>query len=254
MLLRRLGNKSKIAKKIQYYFPKHTTYIEPFFGAGGILFNKPKAKYNIVNDLESDVYNLYQVVKNNHKELEQAFYNAPYHLDLWNYYKKNECKTAIDKAVRFLFLSNFGFLGQPVSLRLQALNNKKITYENIKRTFDFIFDIQFSNTDFEKFLNSIALKRINEIKTTFIYCDPPYLNTGSNYSNSFAKSDVIRLFNVLDKLKCKFAYSEFKNDFIMQEAKKRNYNIIIIGERKSLKNRNTEILITNYKNQMVSLF
>lgn len=33
MILRRIGNKSRIAHKILPYFPKHTCYIEPFFGA-----------------------------------------------------------------------------------------------------------------------------------------------------------------------------------------------------------------------------
>lgn len=52
MILRRLGNKQAIAHKIIPYFPPHKIYIEPFFGAGGMFFNKPKAKYNIVNDLD----------------------------------------------------------------------------------------------------------------------------------------------------------------------------------------------------------
>ena len=60
MILRRLGNKQAIAHKIIPYFPPHKIYIEPFFGAGGMFFNKPKAKYNIVNDLDSDVFNLFQ--------------------------------------------------------------------------------------------------------------------------------------------------------------------------------------------------
>ena len=48
MILRRLGNKQAIAFEIQKYFPEHKIYVEPFFGAGGMFFNKPKAKYNIV--------------------------------------------------------------------------------------------------------------------------------------------------------------------------------------------------------------
>ena len=51
MILRRLGNKSKIAHKIQEYFPPHSVYIELFFGAGGMFFNKPKVQYNFLNDL-----------------------------------------------------------------------------------------------------------------------------------------------------------------------------------------------------------
>ena len=47
--------------------------------------------------------------------------------------------------------------------------------------------------------------------------------------------------------------SEFDNEFILNQAKKRGLNVIVIGERKNLKNRRTEILITNYEKQK-SLF
>ena len=46
MILNRLGNKAKIAEKIQKQFPPHDIYMEMFFGAGGMYFNKPKSKYN----------------------------------------------------------------------------------------------------------------------------------------------------------------------------------------------------------------
>jgi hypothetical protein len=65
--------------------------------------------------------------------------------------------------------------------------------------------------------------------------------------------DSIDLFDCLEKRGCKFAMSEFDNPFIIQQAKERNLNVIIIGERQNLKNRRTEILITNY-NQRPNLF
>ena len=37
MILKRIGNKTKIANLIYSFFPKHTTYVEPFFGAGGLF-------------------------------------------------------------------------------------------------------------------------------------------------------------------------------------------------------------------------
>ena len=107
MILRRLGNKKKLAKKLQAYFPPHKIYIEPFFGAGGMFFNKPKAKYNIVNDLDSDVFNLFQVVMNQKEELDEAFYMMPIHSDLLEYWKKNKETEPIKKALRFLLMSNF---------------------------------------------------------------------------------------------------------------------------------------------------
>ena len=56
MILNRLGNKRLLAPIISSYFPQHTTYIEPFFGAGGMFFyKKPRAKFSILNDIDDDV-------------------------------------------------------------------------------------------------------------------------------------------------------------------------------------------------------
>ena len=46
MILTRLGNKRAIAQKIINNFPKHRTFIELFFGAGGIFFYKQQSDYN----------------------------------------------------------------------------------------------------------------------------------------------------------------------------------------------------------------
>lgn len=82
---------------------------------------------------------------------------------------------------------------------------------------------------------------------------PPYLEAGNNYSNSFTEQDSIDLFDCLQATGCKFAMSEFDNEFILNQAKERGLNVIIIGERRNMKNRRTEILVTNYKKPL-SLF
>lgn len=89
---------------------------------------------------------------------------------------------------------------------------------------------------------------------TLVYLDPPYLLTLDNYSHSFKEQDCIDLFDCVQKIGVKFAYSEFDNPFILQQAKERNLNVITIGERQNLKNRRTEILVTNYQNTQLSLF
>ena len=71
-----------------------------------MFFNKPKAKFNIVNDLDSDVFNLFQVVSNQKEELEAQYKLMPIHSDLLEYWKKNNETEPIKKALRFLFLSN----------------------------------------------------------------------------------------------------------------------------------------------------
>ncbi len=250
MILRRLGNKQKIAMDIQNYFPKHNTYVEPFFGAGGMFFNKPKANFNMLNDLDSDVFNLFQVVMNQKEELEKAFYQMPIHSDLLKYWKENKETEPIKKALRFLLISNFTLLGTGSQLSYLTSDAENTILNNINITQKKLFGCRFNNSDFRKFLNSLSFRgREADALNTFIYCDPPYLGTTDNYSNSFTEKDSIDLFDTLQATGCKFAMSEFDNDFIIQEANKRALNIITIGERQNLKNRRTEILITNYENE-----
>ena len=242
--------------EIQKHFPPHKIYIEPFFGAGGMFFNKTKAKYNIVNDLDSDVFNLFQVVMNQKEELEKAFYIMPIHSDLLEYWKKNEETEPIKKALRFLFLSNFILNGRGGSVRSNVLENpKKEIVNNINATFEYLDNVKFMNFDFRKFIEMLAFRpNSNEIINSFIYNDQPYLETNDNYSNSFTEQDSFDLFEANQKTGCKWAMSEFNHPFILDQAKERGLNVITIGERQNLKNRRIEILVTNYENSQLTMF
>ena len=72
MILVRPGNKSRLAESIYKTFPKHHVYLEPFFGAGGLYFNKPQAMHNIVNDIDDDVFNLWSVYTKQYDKLLEA--------------------------------------------------------------------------------------------------------------------------------------------------------------------------------------
>ena len=256
MILRRLGNKKKIAKEIQAHFPPHKIYIEPFFGAGGMFFNKPKAKYNIVNDLDSDVFNLFQVVMNQKEELFELYKITPYHSDLIKYWKETPETTPLKKAMRFIYLSNFSLLGTGSQLSYGAAACGRRKTKDFKvlleQTYNFIQEVQFMNVHFIKFFSNFQIRGTEH--DHFIYADPPYLGTNDNYSHSFKEQDSNDLFDELEKTNCKFAMSEFDHPFILEQAEKRNLNIITIGERQNLKNRRTEILITNYINRQPELF
>jgi len=214
MILRRLGNKKKIAKEIQKYFPEHKFYVEPFFGAGGMFFNKSKAKYNILNDLDSDVCNLFQVVINDKENLKNTFELMPIHSDLLNYWKKNKEVEPIKKALRFLFISNFTLNGTGSAVRHQISSGaggvkdfKDNFSSELENTFKILYDCNFTNFDFRKFISKLSFHSDgrNDENKTFIYCDPPYLDTNDNYSNSFTEIDSNDLFDSLEESKCKFA-------------------------------------------------
>lgn len=261
MILRRLGNKQAIAQDIIKHFPEHTFYVEPFFGAGGIFFNKRKAKYNILNDLDSDVFNLFMVCLNRKAELKEAFYTMPIHSDLLAYWQKNQETDPIKKALRFLLMSNFTLYGAGETIRHQVsggvdgVKNFKDEFESkLEATNKMLYDCSFTNFDFRKFLIKLGFKHEEDRNKTFIYCDPPYLDTTNNYSNSFCDQDCLDLLDCLEATKCKFAISEFDNEFILNQAKQRGLNIHVIGERQNIKNRRVEILITNYEKQKLLFY
>jgi DNA adenine methylase len=254
MILRRLGNKKKLMPKLLPLFPPHKIFIDVFFGSGSVFFYKPKAQYNIVNDLDSDVFNLFQVVMNQKEELEKAFYLMPIHSDLLEYWKKNKETEPIKKALRFLFLSNFTYMGKPDTMKLGIENPKKQFFKYIDNCFEMLADVQFSNKDFRKFLCSISYRNQLDKDSSFYYLDPPYVSTNDNYSNSFTKQDSIDLFDCVIATGCKFGMSEFDNEFIINQAKERGLFIHYLGERQNLKNRRSEIYICNYKVSQLEMF
>lgn len=251
MLLNRIGNKKVVVKHMGLldYFPQHELFIDLFFGGGGLFFNKPKAKYNICNDFDSEIYNLFQVVKNQKEELVNTFNQMPIHNDLWNHWKKSKETESLWQAVRFLFLSNFGFMGKPDTLKFGIANSKEILLKNIEKTFDYISKVQFMNCDFREVLDKIGFSHIKDKSRSFIYADPPYLNTDNNYPDNcqFQQKDTEDLFEMLVNSGIRFAISEFDNEVVLNLAKSHRLNVHEIGSRKNLGKRRNEILVTNYK-------
>ena len=160
MAISRIGSKSRIADKITPHFPEHSTYVELFFGAGGLFFNKKRAKYNILNDLDDDVFNYWQVLQNNKDELLDMLEMMPISETLMKYWSKNKESDPIKKALRFLFLSNFGLMGKPETLRFEPSNQKKVIIEKALRD---ISNCQFMCADFRAALAKLGswAKRIH---------------------------------------------------------------------------------------------
>lgn len=248
MILTRLGNKRAIAHKIIPYFPAHKFYIEPFFGAGGMFFSKPKAKYNSVNDLDSDVFNLFQVVMDRREEFEEMLRIMPIHQDLLKHWMQNKETDPIRKAVRFIFLSNFTYMGKGDCLKNTMEKEKGGIYSKLSKTQLFLSDVRIFNEPFDRYFKSLVIDSLAR-KAAFIYADPPYLDTTNNYQSGFKEKDTRDLFKCLVETGIKFAVSEFDNDVISDLVDEYQLNKVVIGERRNMKNRRTEILVMNYRNQ-----
>jgi len=254
MLAHKIGGKAAIAAKTIALFPQHVSYVEPFFGAGGLFFNKPRAQYNIMNDKDAEVYNLFTVVRDRLAELETVWLNLPIHNALLQHYRKHIPEDPIQRAARFLFMSNYTYLSSGTTLRMSQHNMRLNTRDALRATQKMLIDVVFHNTDFLPFIKSLAFRSFREVRKTFIYLDPPYIGTSNNYMHQFTEEQALQLFDAVIETGCRFAYAEFDNPFIIEQARARKLQVISLGERKNLKNRRTEILITNYKPPITKLF
>lgn len=246
MILIRHGNKRAIAHLIIPHFPKHDTYIEPFFGAGGMFFSKPKAKYNIINDIDDDVFNLFQVLKTNPKELKKQYENTPISQSIFLHYKTHQETDPILKAVRFIILSNFGLYGSDNTFRIGNKSVKANNINQIDTVNQFIStNTDITNLDYKILLTDIPIRRQTEQNKMFIYADPPYHDTKATY-NGFSKQDTEELIDTLQQTNIKFALSSYRTPFILHQALDRGLNINHIRKVKAIKGWREEVLITNY--------
>lgn len=63
------GGKQTMLKHILPLIPKHELYTEPFCGGASVLFAKKAVNAEIINDLNIDLVNFYQIAKTKFKEL-----------------------------------------------------------------------------------------------------------------------------------------------------------------------------------------
>lgn len=256
MILTRMGNKRRLANKLAAHFPPHKMRIDLFFGAGGAFFKLPTPKYSILNDLDDDVTNLYKILLTAPQELYRAIEIMPIAESLMRHWYKHTETDPIKKALRFLLLSNFSYLGTGRTLRVGLDNAKETLLSNIYPTFEIIKNCKILNKDFRDVIPSISFtKGLNDRENCFVYLDPVYLDTEHNYRvPKWTKDDTVDCLEIMNNCGIRSAMSEFSHPTVVAEAKQRGLNIIPIGERSNIKSRSVEILITNFDHSQYKMF
>jgi DNA adenine methylase len=256
MILTRLGNKRKLKSELFSYFPAHKMRIELFFGAGGSYFYLPQPKYAILNDIDDDVTNLYHVILNQKDDLIREIEILPISESLVRFWNEKQESDPIRKAVRFLLLSNFTYLGKGNTLRLGLSNEKVNLINNIEPTFRKLQNARITNSDFREVIPKISFsKGLLSKEESFVYLDPVYLDSCHYYKcPKWTVDDTEDCFKIMANSGIPSAMSEFDHEAVMDFASDYKMNITEIKERQNIKNRKKEILITNYSTGQGKLF
>lgn len=72
------GGKQLLAERIIGLLPAHRHYVEPYAGSLALLLAKPRAPFETVNDLDGDLVNFWQVLRERPDELETVCALTPH--------------------------------------------------------------------------------------------------------------------------------------------------------------------------------
>lgn len=246
-----VGGKRLLRKLIISKFPEHQTYVEVFSGGAWVLFGKEPSKVEVLNDIDGELINFYQVVKCCPHELLLELQWDLVSRELFNKYKKktrvDKHQTNVQRAKNFYYIlkNSFGSCGThfgytPSNKPNFNLNeiNKIIffTYERLKK-------VTIENLDYKELI------RKYDRDYTLFYLDPPFRTpTSKKYASYFLDEDFIQLNEVLHGIQGKFLLSINNDSFIRKLFK--GFKIEKAETTYSMMNSKTkkvkELLIKNY--------
>lgn len=175
------GSKWSLVKWIISYFPEHHSYLEPFFGSGAVLFNKPRSNIETVNDLDGNVVNLFEWIRKDPERLAHEIYFTPYARQVYEDAFSVVPKDSFDKAVKFYICLNMGrgfrTTGEKVGWKNDVQGREKAYAsqdwrnlpEKIMLAAERLRGVQIENKPAVE-----LIKRFN-FPNVLVYLDPPYV-------------------------------------------------------------------------------
>jgi len=163
------------------------TYREPFLG-GGALFFALRPTFAELSDINPELINTYRQVKYKAATLSAQLRNIPVDEETYNALRCQQGGTAIERAVRFLYLNRTAFSGM---YRLNRAGRFNVPFGGGERTTAPLWEAdllrsaaralrtaRLETMDFE-----VAMSRADE--GDFVYCDPTY--TVAHNNNGFVR-------------------------------------------------------------------
>ena len=289
-----VGDKYKLMKQLVDLFPnKINNFYEPFVGGGTVFLNVEANKY-FLNDIDKHLVNIHKFLISNAKNPNKFFDDVEKIINkykLSHSYKKGIVPDSLKKEFKKTYYAKFnkdGYEKLRIHVNKKKKNDPLVLYilliygfnrmlrfngggkfnlpvgnvdfnknvvSSLNTYFDFVRDRKttFTSKDFREFFD-----KNDYSKNDFVYLDPPYLITASEYNKLWGEkpeSDLLNLIDDLNKQGIKFAlsnvthYNGSKNKLLIGWMKKYNVHKIesnYISYYNNKKKKIIEVLITNY--------
>lgn len=180
-MIRWAGGKGRQLKDLLPLIPRGHTYVEPFGGGASVLLNKQRSPVEVYNDLDHELVNLFEVVRDNDTfdEFAQMLEWTPYaRTEFANAVSlREDAKDRVQRAAMFYTMLNQSISGKRLALpsewsrsRYQNLADRwKLRQEKLGPIHERLRGVQIEARD--------ALDILQEWDgpDTVFYCDPPYI-------------------------------------------------------------------------------
>jgi DNA adenine methylase len=206
------GAKWRLAAWILHHLPPHRMSIEPFLGSGAVFFNKRPSAYEVLNDRDGDVVNLFRVMRDRGQELAESIELTPWARQEYNALEPafNEpdgprSDDPIENARRFLVrcwqahrvrtdqLSGWRHVGP--NCHAVTVSLWRGPSERLRAVIDRLKDAEIACQDATPLIAAYNQPHI------CLYVDPPYVRStrhGTYYKHEMTLEDHVQLLDVLD--------------------------------------------------------
>ncbi len=233
------GGKTYLAAQIVQMMPKHTHYVEPFFGGGAVFFRKPnplvEGHSEVINDVFGELVNFWRVLQSEHlfPKFQRIIESTPFAKPVWETALEPTCSDDVERAIAFFIRyrqSRQGLgrdfatmsrtrtrrgMNEQVSSWLSAIEGLPDAHNRLKRVAVFCED-------------ACILIRREDDSASFFYCDPPYISSTrvakKAYSCEMNDDQHEELLHTLGAIKGKFLLSGYPNSTYESAAKRFGWN------------------------------
>lgn len=259
-----IGGKSKLFEVIISIMPEHKCYVEAFAGGIWTLINKPKVSVEVINDINKELVNFYQVIQNDYDEMKEKCSFMISSREIFNQYinmsyEEIYSMDKVDRAVRFLYLNRCSHSGRMKSYGYSNTRRSKICMvtddfdKTIGEVHSRIKNLYVECGDYKAIIKRYDKREnVKEEQKVLFYFDPPYYQTYDYEGNSV---DYEELKYELSNMKSNWILSVKDSEYIRSLFNE--YLILATEVKENIVNNKLdcdtrrELIILNYKPNII---